>query len=194
MSREVARALTVVSASTDWQFEQIVDLQRRNHYLTVPSDVQAREGFVFTRHTVALLRRMASELPQAIALSDAGVVGYCLSLPLSLQEEQPALAPMFEQFSRCTYRGRSLASIPFMVGGQVCVDRAWRGQGLMGRLYDHTRDAAPPRLELCVTEVAIRNDVSLRAHLRIGFETIDEYADAREHWAIVARPMTAEGR
>jgi hypothetical protein len=47
----------------------------------------------------------AAQSPQAIAVSEDHVVGYCLSLPLSLQEELPGLAPMFEQFRRCAHRG-----------------------------------------------------------------------------------------
>ena len=86
--------------------------------------------------------------------------------------ELPSLAPMFEQFARCVYRGRPLTEVPFFVGGQVCVDRAYRGRGLIGRLYDHVRRMAPPEYELCVTEIAVRNQVSLRAHRRLGFEPI----------------------
>lgn len=55
-------------------------------------------------------------------------MGYCLSLPLSLQAELPGPAPMFEQFGRCVYRGKPLPAYGFVVGGQVCVDCGHRGR------------------------------------------------------------------
>src|SRR5262245_15668489 len=161
---------TITAASSDQHFEEILALQRRYHARAVSTEVQAREGFVFAEHTLALLKRMAAQAPQAIALSNDHVVGYCLSLPLSLQGELPSLAPMFEQFSRCTYRGKPLAEYRYIVGGQVCVDREYRGQRLMARLYGHLRTSVNGTFDLCVTEIATRNIVSVRAHEKMGFE------------------------
>jgi GNAT superfamily N-acetyltransferase len=174
-------------ASSVQHFEQILDLQRRYHGSALSRDAQEREGFVFAEHSVPLLRRMSAELPQAIAVAnDDVVVGYCLSLCLSLRHELPTLAPMFEQFSRCAYHGRPLTSFRFFVGGQVCVDRAYRGRGLLARLYEQVRQSAPSSYELCVTEIAVRNQVSLRSHERMGFEAIATYSDGSEAWVIVA--------
>jgi GNAT superfamily N-acetyltransferase len=180
----------ITLATTDEHLEGILALQRRNHFHSVPADVQSREGFVFVQHTLPLLARMAAVSPQAIALHEGRVVGYCLSLPLSLQAEVPTLAPMFEQFARCTYRGRPLGEYRFVVGGQVCVDRDCRGQGLLARLYDQLRLSLAGHCELCVTEIATRNPVSVRAHEKMGFETIAGYDDGREAWVIVAWDMS----
>lgn len=174
-------------ASSARHFEQILDLQRRYHASALSRDAQEREGFVFVEHSVPLLQRMSAELPQAIALAgDDAVVGYCLSLSLALRSEVPSLAPMFDQFSRCTYRGKPLSSLGFFVGGQVCVHRAYRGRGLLARLYEQVRLSAPPAYELCVTEIAVRNQVSVRAHQRMGFEPVSTYSDGSEAWVIVA--------
>jgi GNAT superfamily N-acetyltransferase len=134
---------------------------------------------VFVEHTLPMLRRQAAASPQAIALADGRVVGYCLSLLPSMRDAVPVLAPMFEQFGRCTWRGRPLASHRYVVGGQVCVDRDFRGQGLLARLYDQLRVALAGSCELCVTEIATRNAVSVRAHKKMGFEAIAHYGDGR---------------
>jgi hypothetical protein len=177
--------ISITIATSDSHFEQILALQRRYHASALSSEEQGAEGFVFAEHSLPLLKRMADELPQAIALSDGQVVGYCLSLPLSLQEELPALMPMFDQFSRSTYKGRPLADYRFVVGGQVCVDRCFRGQGLLQKLYCEIRRALAPGYDLCVTEIAIRNQVSIRAHEKLGFQAIATYTDSNEEWVIV---------
>lgn len=171
-------------ASSDLDFAQIVDLQRRNLRDRVAADQQAAEGFVFAEHTVPLLRTMAAALPQVIATSGGTVVGYNLAMSVALRDTMPRLAPMFEEFDRTVYRGRPLSTYEFVVGGQVCVDRAFRGRGLLGRLYRDTMDRAPRSVELCVTEIAARNAVSLKAHRRAGFEVISSYHDGAELWRI----------
>lgn len=174
-------------------FEGILDLQRRNLRQSLSEHQQAQDGFVYVEHDLPLLTRMAAQSPQAIALADARVVGYSLSMRPSMAEWLPALKPMFEQFERMHWRGRRLGDFSYVVGGQVCVDPDWRGRGLIGALYTCIRDAAGPEVELCMTEIALRNTVSRRAHERIGFVEVGRYSDAHEDWSVVAWPWWGAG-
>jgi len=61
---------TLTIASSDRHLEEILALQQRYLARAVSHQQQAREGFVFAEHTLPLLRRMAAEAPQAIAVSD----------------------------------------------------------------------------------------------------------------------------
>jgi hypothetical protein len=178
--------IIITTASTDQHMEEILVLQRHYHMSAVSAEVQSTEGFVFAEHTLPLLQCMAAHSPQVIALSEGHAVGYCLSLPLSLQAEVPSLAPMFEQFGQCFYRGKQLSEYRFAVGGQVCVDRKHRGKRLLARLYEQLQISLGRDYDLCVTEIATRNHVSVRAHEKMGFEVISTYSDPREEWAIVA--------
>jgi hypothetical protein len=184
--------VTLAVATTDRHLAGILELQQRNLPRALSAEEQDREGFVFAEHSLATLRRMAAELPQAIALHEERVVGYCLAMSLALRTEVPQLAPMFEQFARCRFRGRPLAELRFVVGGQVCVDRAYRGQALLARLYRQVRDALPAGYALCVTEIAARNRVSLRAHEKLGFEVIARYAADGEEWCIAGWDLAAD--
>jgi hypothetical protein len=58
-------------ASTDQHFEQILQLQRKNLVTSISAEQQAQQGFVFAEHTIELLKQMAAELPQVIAISKA---------------------------------------------------------------------------------------------------------------------------
>jgi GNAT superfamily N-acetyltransferase len=173
------------AASTEQHFEQILQLQKQNLFSEISEDQQAQQGFVFAEHSVPLLKRMAAHLPQVTAVSDGRVIGYNLAMTVAMKDEMPRLAPMFAQFERSQYRGRPLATYNFMVGGQICVDKDFRGQGLLRRLYHATRDRLPPGYQLCVTEVAARNVISLEAHKRMGFEEVSSYHDGKELWSVV---------
>jgi GNAT superfamily N-acetyltransferase len=172
-------------ASTEQHLEQILRLQRQNLFSTLSAEQQAQQGFVYAEHTLTLLKMMAAHLPQVIAVSDGKVIGYSLAMPLAMKDEMPSLVPMFAEFERCQYRGRPLMSYKFMVGGQVCVDKDFRGQGLLSRLYHETRNRLPPGYQLCVTEVSARNSRALQAHQKMGFEVVSTYHDGKELWKVV---------
>jgi GNAT superfamily N-acetyltransferase len=172
-------------ASTEQHFEQILQLQKQNLFSAISEEQQAQQGFVFAEHTLPLLKMMAANLPQAIAVSNGKVVGYNLAMPVSMKNAMPSLVPMFTEFERSTYKGRLLTTYYLIVGGQVCVDKDFRGQGLLRRLYHETRDRLPPGYQLCVTEVSARNSISLKAHQKMGFEVISTYHDGKELWEVV---------
>jgi GNAT superfamily N-acetyltransferase len=172
-------------ARTEPQFNQILLLQQANLVNVISVDQQARHGFVFAEHTLALLQRMATFLPQVVALSNDRVIGYNLALHVSMKHEIPKLVPMFHEFEKSEYKGRPLETFRFMVGGQVCVDENFRGQGLMSKLYHETKNRLPSGYQICVTEVAERNSISLKAHQRMGFQVVNTYHDGKELWKVV---------
>ena len=173
------------AASTEQHFEQILQLQKQNLFSSISDEEQSQQGFVFAEHTIPLLKMMAAHLPQVIALSNGKVVGYTLAMPVSMKDKIPSLVPMFTEFERSKYKGKLLTAYRFMVGGQVCVDKDFRGQGLLSRLYNECRKRLSSDYQLCVTEIARRNVVSLRAHLKMGFEVIGSYHDGKELWDVV---------
>jgi len=187
-----AAALRIARSNDD--FEGILALQRANLRQALSPGEQAAGGFVFLQHDLAVLRRMAAKLPQAIALADGRVVGYCLALAVGLRHEVPDLEPMFVQFERCRHRGRALSSWRYFVGGQVCVDREFRGQRLAARLYREICGSLPAPYEVCVTEIAARNRASLSSHESMGFRRILDYSDGQEDWVICAWDLDGPGR
>jgi len=172
-------------ANTEHQFAQILQLQQANLVDLISEEQQAKHGFVFAEHTLALLQKMSTFLPQVIALNANKVIGYNLALHVSMKHEVPKLVPMFHEFEQSKYKGRSLETYRFMVGGQVCVDENFRGLGLMSNLYNEMKNRLPAGYELCVTEVAARNTISLKAHEKMGFEVVNTYHDGKELWKVV---------
>ena len=69
--------------------------------------------------------------------------------------------------------------------GQICVDEPWRGRGVFDALYQGHREHLRGAYELVVTEVAVRNPRSLRAHQRVGFREIERYRDATDEWVVL---------
>jgi len=173
------------AASTEQHFNQILSLQKKNHYTEISAEQQSQEGFVFVQHTLKILQAMASEAPQIIALSNDQVVGYTLAMTPSMKDKIPCLLPMFAQFEQIKYKGKALSDYSYIVGGQICVSKEFRGIGLSSLLYSETKKRTQDTCELCITEVSRRNVASLKAHLKAGFEVVNTYNDGKEVWDVL---------
>ena len=170
------------------EVEQILALQAENHRDRVDAQTAARDGFTSVRHDPAVLQAMNRAYPSAIAKADERLAGYCLMMPQEFRGQVPILQPMFALLEGLHWRGDALAGNPrWFVMGQVCVARDFRGQGVFDGLYDRLRQAYSPRFDFTVTEISQRNARSLRAHRRVGFETLHVYRDpaADEMWEVV---------
>jgi GNAT superfamily N-acetyltransferase len=178
--------ITYEVTNEERRFSQILKLQAENLVSALSLEEQRRQGFVFTVHTLALLKKMSEYLPQIVGLDDAdNVIGYTLAMPVEMKLEIPQLEPLFPMLERIEYKGKALSDYQFWVGGQVCVDACARGKGVLGELYRNARMHIPERYRMCVTEIASDNRNSLRAHHKLGFETVRSYPHGGREWQIV---------
>jgi hypothetical protein len=181
-------AIEFTTVTGPHQVEQILALQAENHRDHVDPDTAARDGFTSVRHDPSVLHAMNRDAPAAIALAGAELAGYCLMMPQAYRDRIPLLQPMFALLDTLHWRGEALAGNPrWFVMGQVCVARAFRGQGVFDGLYHALRDAYAGTFDFTVTEISQRNGRSLRAHRRVGFETLHVYRDPAvdETWEVV---------
>jgi ribosomal protein S18 acetylase RimI-like enzyme len=149
----------------------------------------ASQGFVTVRHDPEVLRRMSRIAPGIVAVADERVVGYALVMPRTFAADVPILAPLFATLETLSWKGVPLAGNPrWFVMGQVCVAGDYRGRGVVEGLYRAMAAHYHDRYDFTVTEVAARNTRSLRAHARVGFETLHVYPDETtgEQWHVIA--------
>jgi RimJ/RimL family protein N-acetyltransferase len=167
------------------ELEQILALQRKNLKQELPDEEMRSQGFVTVQHDLAALEQMHALAPSIIALQGSELVAYALMMPRECRALMPVLVPMFELFDRLEYRGKPLNDYHFYVMGQICIGKGHRGRGLFELLYHKHRELYQPRFDFIITEVAVRNQRSLRAHERVGFQTVHTYRDATDEWAVV---------
>lgn len=167
------------------ELEQILALQRKNLKPALSEDERRAQGFVTLQHDLAALEQMHALAPSVIVRDDREVVAYALMMPRECRALMPVLEPMFQLLDRLDYGGRPLRDQRFYVMGQICVDKAHRGRGLVELLYHQHRELYQSRFDFMVTEVSVHNHRSMRAHERIGFQTIHTHRDATDDWAVV---------
>jgi len=162
------------------ELQQILDLQQANLARNLSPEQISEQGFVTVEHTLDLLRRMHAIAPSIVAREGESLAGYALVMPVECRSFIPMLEPMFARLEQL-----GMMRQRFYVMGQICVAAPWRGQGVFDLLYRAHRKYLRTAYDFSVTEVAMRNTRSMRAHQRVGFEIIDRYRDATDEWALL---------
>lgn len=173
------------SAESREELEGILTLQRINLSQNISESEKAAQGFVTVHHSFDQLSEMNTIAPHLIAKDGEKVVGYILAMTKASKDLIPVLVPMFEQFNQLVFRGKLLAEFNYLVIGQICVDKNYRGQGIFDGMYDAYRENFSPSFDFAITEIAVSNVRSIKAHQRVGFQIFHEFSDSSQNWAIV---------
>ncbi len=173
------------TATTDADLDGILTLQATNQKAVLSVAYQEAHGFVTLIHTPELLRQMNEAAPHILAKDGDRVVGYALTLVPALRTLMPHMASLFTKIDDLTYADQPLNRSRYYAIGQICVDEAYRGQGVFDGLYSKHRQQFAQQFDMVVTDIARRNTRSRRAHERIGFQEIYDYTDELDQWVIV---------
>ena len=178
--------ITVTTAQSDQELREIIALQTINLPKNISAEELQSQGFVTVVHDFDILKKMNDDEAHIIAKLDGKVVGYNLAMTKNFKTKIPVLVPMFDKMDEQTYNGKFIRDYNYIVCGQVCVAKEVRGQGIFDQMYRYYRDVYSSKYDLILTEIATRNQRSIRAHYRVGFETLLLYtADNGEEWEIV---------
>ncbi len=164
----------------------ILVLQQQNLRGSLTSQEILDEGFVTVAHSLEVLKKMNNIEHNIIVKEAEKIIGYLIAMTSSSRNEIPILQPMFEMLDKIVYKGKVISDYNYLVVGQACVDKHYRGQGILDKAYQEYRNHFQNKYELAITEIASKNMRSMRAHHRVGFTTIHEYfAPNGEGWHVV---------
>ena len=172
-------------AETHEELRQILEVQRENHPDALSQDQADQKGFVTVRHSIELIEQMNAVAPHVIAVHEGQVVGYALVMLKEFRDMIPVLIPMFEMFEQIEYKGRGLSDLNFYLMGQICVKDGFKRRGIFSKLYAKHKEVYSKTFDYCVTEVSSSNVPSMKAHEKLGFETIHSFQDETDDWHIL---------
>ncbi len=174
------------TASGMEDFEQILQLQKENMRLSKSALEEQEQGFVTVKHDLSILAEMNIEAQHIIAKDGNEIIGYALAMTRNFKDKIPILKSMFELLDNLEYKGNRIGDTDYIVMGQICIAKEYRGTGIFPGMYKLYFELYKPRYGCIITEVAARNVRSLKAHLNCGFEVIHSYIeDGFEEWIVV---------
>ena len=163
----------------------IRDLQALNLKQNITAEEAIDQGFLSAAYTIEYLQEMNSASPSIIAKYGDKVIGYALVATKDNRKGHDLLEGLFDAIDKCEYNGKLLRDVNYVVVGQLCVAREFRGQNLVQELYGHFRDCLSNEFTYLVTDVAQANIRSLKAHKKRGFQVINELMYGGFGWDIV---------
>lgn len=175
---------TTVSGHADLQ--EILDLQAANLKNNISNDEMKSEGFVTVHHSYDTIQKMHNVAPSVIIKDNEKIVAYALVMLKECRDLVPTLEPMFALLDQLRWKDKALNGFSFYVMGQICIAKTHRRQGLFEMLYQKHKEIYQHQFDFIITEVSLSNPRSLRAHERVGFETIHTYRDNTDDWTVIA--------
>lgn len=165
--------------------KDILVLQRLNLRKYLSPEESAGQGFLYVEHKPETLRRICHSEPAVVAMDGSRLAAYAICMTRDYGHAVPELLDFFKLVDTLVYEGQPLADKGFLVCGQVCVAKEYRGLGLMTSLYLKMAEHRS-KYYYCVTEISSRNTRSLHAHSKVGFVPIHEHWHPDgESWQIV---------
>lgn len=171
--------------TTNEELDQIVELSYLNQRLNVSEEEKVKEGFISWQYSYQLLKNMQDQCPHIIVKDEDKLAGYALVALKEAAAFHTDLAAMIAKLDDIDYNGKPLSAYNYYVMGQVCVDKAYRGSGVFGMLYQHHWQVMQDRFDFVVTEISTNNLRSVRAHEKVGFKNIYTYRDTVDEWSVV---------
>ena len=168
------------SCTNDSELRQILSLQQKNLISNLDSGEKEKEGFVTVSHTLELLTKMNTACPHIIAKVQDKVVGYALCMHPSFGNDIEVLKPMFKEIASAVPKTE-----PYMVMGQICIDKEYRRRGIFRKLYETMKNTIQPQFNSIITEVDATNLRSLEAHYAVGFKDLKTYSAGGQDWKLI---------
>ncbi len=168
------------ATSTNGELKQVLALQANNLPQNLTSAEKETQGFVTVHHTLEMLQKMHDLHPHIIAKHREKVIGYALSMSKTFRDEIPVLVPMFNQIDKALKKEKN-----YILMGQVCIDKMYRGKGIFRSLYDKMSSVFSDSYDAIITEIDATNTRSLNAHKAIGFKELITYQSNNQDWVIV---------
>ncbi|MCX2718292.1 GNAT family N-acetyltransferase [Lentiprolixibacter aurantiacus] len=172
--------ISYTKVSSEDELLQVLELQKANLPSALSEVESGQEGFVTVVHSLALLRRMNDRCPHVLAKSGNNVVGYALSMHPDFSREIDILKPMFREIEKAVPSRE-----PYLIMGQICIDKAYRKQGIFRGLYHKMLEYYQKEYQQIITEVDERNQRSLKAHYSIGFKELSRYQSSGRYWHLI---------
>jgi hypothetical protein len=177
--------INIKQVSEDSELEGIKKLQENNLRRSLSDEEAASQGFVTAEYTMDFLRLMHEQSPSVIAKDEDEVVGYALVALKSVRHRHELLGDLFNTIDKISYRNQLLEQANYVVVGQLCVSKNYRGLGLVRQMYQYFKSCLSGTFDYCITDVAQDNPRSLNAHLKCGFQVIDTLQYGGLGWDIV---------
>ncbi len=180
--------------ATPINFEGIFRLQNKN-LITALQGGDLSQGFLTIPISKDQLHRICSEHGIFVALQGSEVIGYVMAQSVELAIVSPLIAHMFGRLKNVVFEGSQLSSCTLFNYGPVCIEKQYRGKGILDNLFNLMLQTLQGQFEVGIGFVSEQNPRSYYAHKKkLGLQLIDEFDFSGQKYFTFAFAVTRKER
>ena len=157
--------------------EKVLQLHFKYQIDTIRQE-DKKDGFITTAFTKEqMVDLITLEQGLFIAIENEKIVAYVMSASWKFWSRWPMFAFMMEDLPNLEYLGQKLTVQNSYQYGPVCVDKEYRGSGVLEKIFDFARENMAKRFPILVTFINKINPRSYEAHTKkLKLEVIEEFS------------------
>ena len=157
--------------------EKVLELHSKYQIDSIKQE-DKKDGFITTAFTKEqMIDLITLEQGLFIAVENEKVVAYVMSASWKFWSRWPMFAFMMEDLPNLEYLGQKLTVQNSYQYGPVCVDKEYRGSGVLEKIFDFARENMAKRFPILVTFINKINPRSYEAHTKkLKLEVIKEFS------------------
>lgn len=154
----------------------ILHLQKQYHIATILEE-DKKDGFVTTLFTREQLTNLIfEENGLFIAEKEGEIIAYAMAASWQYWSSWPLFSFMIKGLPKVNYQNQQLDINNSYQYGPICVDKQYRGTGVLEELFFYLREEMSARFPYLITFINRNNPRSLAAHTRkLGLEILKEF-------------------
>ncbi|BEN39371.1 Predicted acetyltransferase [Klebsiella oxytoca] len=155
----------IIRRARPTDYPAILQLQGEN----VPEALderQKRQGFIVSRMNEAQLTAINHGIGILVAEQENQLAGFVCLMPADVQPRPPVVDAMLATLATQSFAGRALSEQRVFLYGPVCLDAAWRGKGVLKRLYAAVKAHTRHDYDVGALFIDDDNPHSLAAHVQ----------------------------
>lgn len=154
----------------------ILSLQEKYLYSKL-SETERKSGFVTTPFTVSQIEEIIRENGIFIAEDEHNsIIAYAFAGSWKYFEQWEIFNFMVSRFPSLSFRGNEITTENSFQYGPVCIDKNYRGNGVLNLIFEEMRIEFYKKYPISVTFINKINVISEKAHTKkLGWEIIDEF-------------------
>ena len=156
---------------------QISGLQQKYHVASI-SEQDKQDGFVTTLFTHEQFAELiTTENGITVACDGDQIIAYAMAASWDFWSKWPLFQFMIADLGNTTYQGVALSTENSYQYGPVCIDKAYRGMGVLEAVFHASARQMSSRFPYLITFINQLNPRSFAAHTRkLGMDVIKPFS------------------
>ena len=164
---------------------QIRELNQNNLINNLSRKDELEYGFVTLNYNMELLKDVNKIQKSIVARDNDKIVGYAIVIDKTVYGLHKLFDDLIDRLSTISFNSKKLKNVNYALVGQLCIKKEYRGMDIVKKIYDFYKKEYSEKYQYLITDIDENNKRSLSAHLKIGFQIIDNFSWGDSNWNII---------